>query len=168
MNASPKPVTDGASAAAPLRRWRPMREDDVAQVMRIERSAYPYPWTEGIFRDCLAAGYQARVLLDEAGTIIGYAVLSVAAGEAHLLNICTAPAVQGKGHGRWLLRQMLALAGRCRAQRVFLEVRPSNPHAQRMYESEGFNEIGRRPRYYPADDGREDAVVMAMELVGGD
>lgn len=141
-----------------------MREDDVATVMRIERSAYPFPWTEGIFRDCLAAGYPARVLLDEAGAIIGYGVLSIGADEAHLLNICTAPQVQGRGHGRWLLRKLVALAAKCRAQRLFLEVRPSNPHAQRLYESEGFNEIGRRPRYYPAAGGREDAIVMAMEL----
>lgn len=144
---------------------RPMRETDLAAVMAIELQAYPFPWTEGIFRDCLAAAYPARVMLDADGRMIGYVVLSIAAGEAHILNLCTAPGEQHRGHGRWLLRQALALARGCRVQRMFLEVRPSNPVAQRLYESEGFNEIGRRPRYYPAHGGREDAIVMAMELV---
>lgn len=143
-----------------------MREADLAAVMRIELAAYPFPWTEGIFRDCLAAGYPARVMLDDAGQLIGYGVISVAAGEAHILNVCAAPTVQGRGHGRWLLRQLVQLARTCRAQRLFLEVRPSNVHALHLYESEGFNEIGRRPRYYPAQHGREDAIVMAMELLG--
>lgn len=151
---------------APPARLRPMREEDVDAVMAIERSAYPFPWTPGTFRDCLRAGYPARVLVDQAG-IFGYGVLSVAAGEAHLLNICVDPRVQGRGHGRMLLRALLRVAHDHGAQRMFLEVRPSNPHAIALYEDEGFNEIGRRPRYYPDHGGREDAIVMAMEFLPG-
>ena len=143
---------------------RPMREDDLDTVMAIERRAYPFPWTRGILRDCLRAGYPAWVM-EEGAEAIGYAVLSIAAAEAHILNLCTAPEVQGRGHGRHLLRALLELARGRGVQRVFLEVRPSNVHAITLYDSEGFNEIGRRPRYYPAVGGREDAIVMAIELL---
>lgn len=142
---------------------RPMREDDLDAVIAIEQRAYPFPWTRGILRDCLRADYPAWVLLQN-GAIIGYGVLSIAADEAHILNICTAPEAQGRGHGRRLLRSLLQIARGRGVRRMFLEVRPSNPHAIALYHDEGFNEIGRRPRYYPAKDGREDALVMAMEL----
>lgn len=143
---------------------RPMRHSDLAAVMEIERRAYPFPWTEGIFRDCLQAQYPAWVLLD-GDRIIGYGVASVAAGEAHVLNLCVAPEYQGQGHGRHLLRALVRIVRGLDAQRLYLEVRPSNPPAIALYHDEGFNEIGRRPRYYPAHEGREDAIVMARELL---
>ena len=146
---------------------RAMRESDLDSILAIEQRAYPFPWTRGIFRDCLASGYPAWIL-HERGLPIGYAVISVAADEAHILNICIAPERQGRGHGRQLLRSLVELARDLGAARVFLEVRPSNPNAIALYQDEGFNEIGRRPRYYPARDGREDALVMAMELVAGE
>lgn len=143
---------------------RPMQEDDLDAVLEIELRAYPFPWTRGIFHECLRADYSAWVLHSE-GTIIGYGMLSIAADEAHVLNVCSAPEEQGQGHGRRLLRALLQIARSRGAQRVFLEVRPSNTAAIALYHAEGFNEIGRRPRYYPAKSGREDAVVMAMELL---
>lgn len=142
---------------------RPMRDGDLDAVMAIEQRAYPFPWTRGIFRDCLKAGYPAWVMVEHQ-LIIGYGILSVAADEAHVLNVCVAPERQGRGHGRTLLRALVKQARDVRASRIFLEVRPSNLGAICLYHSEGFNEIGRRPRYYPAKDGREDALVMAMEL----
>ncbi|WP_132998999.1 ribosomal protein S18-alanine N-acetyltransferase [Luteimonas arsenica] len=159
---------NAAVAADALQRpqMRPMRVDDLDAVMVVERRAYPWPWTIGIFRDCLSAGYPAWVLM-EGGAYIGHGVLSVAADEAHVLNVCIDPARQGRGHGRALLRAMVEAARGRGACRVFLEVRPSNPAAFALYQDEGFNEIGRRPRYYPADNHtREDAIVMAMELLG--
>jgi ribosomal-protein-alanine N-acetyltransferase len=153
-----------AADAMPLAMLRPMREADLDAVLAIEVRAYPFPWTRGIFHDCLGAGYPAWVL-EQDGVLLGYGVLSVAAGEAHVLNVCSAPEVQGRGHGRRLLRALLHLARARGAQRVYLEVRPSNPQAIALYHSEGFNEIGRRPRYYPAEAGREDAIVMAIELI---
>lgn len=142
---------------------RPMRGGDLDAVMAIERRAYPFPWTQGIFDDCLRAGYPAWVLHGTDG-LLGYGVLSIAAGEAHVLNVCVDPARQGQGLGRHLFRALIDEAIRHGAARVFLEVRPSNPAAIALYHDEGFNEIGRRPRYYPAHDGREDAIVMAREL----
>ena len=143
---------------------RPMREDDLDAVMEIERRAYPFPWTRGIFRDCLRAGYPAWVL-EEGGVLSGYGLLSIAVGEAHILNLCSAPEARGRGLGRRMLRLLLQQARGRAVQRVFLEVRPSNTGAIALYHAEGFNEIGRRPRYYPAANGREDAIVMALELL---
>ena len=141
-----------------------MREADIDAVMEIELRAYPFPWTPGNFRDCLRAGYAMWVLEDEVG-LVGYAAASVQAGEAHLLNLCIDPKLQSRGQGRRLLRAMRQVAKGHGAERMFLEVRPSNKHAIALYHDEGYNEIGRRPRYYPDHDGRrEDAFVMAMEL----
>ncbi len=161
MSAVPQPAPVDEQAAG----LRPMREADIDAVMDVELRAYPFPWTHGIFRDCLHAGYPMWVQ-EQAGQLVGYGVLSVAAGEAHLLNLCTAPGHQGRGLARRMLQALLRIARAQEAQRVFLEVRPSNPRAIALYERSGFNEIGRRPRYYPDHDGRrEDAIVMAMELL---
>ena len=146
---------------------RLIKQADIDAVMVIELQAYPYPWTAGIFRDCLHAGHECWLMEARTG-IIGYVVLSCAAGEGHLLNICVAPEHQGHGQGRRLLQQVFEVARWHRLQRVFLEVRPSNPHAIALYDSEGFNEIGRRPNYYPAVKGREDGIVMAIELMDFD
>ncbi|MCU1066743.1 ribosomal protein S18-alanine N-acetyltransferase [Stenotrophomonas maltophilia] len=146
---------------------RALRESDLNAVMAIELRGYPFPWTRGIFIDCLRAGYPG-LAIERDGLLIGYGVLSIAADEAHVLNICIDPLAQSRGLGRQLLRALVQLAADRGAQRVFLEVRPSNTPALALYHSEGFNEIGRRPRYYPAAQGREDAVVMAIELVDGD
>ncbi len=143
---------------------RPMQVDDLDQVTAIEIAAYDYPWTHTIFRDCLRAGYNCWVLA-QAVEVIGYGVLSVAAGEAHVLNVCVARTHQGSGHGRHLMRRLIDLARWHRAERIFLEVRPSNAHAVALYHDLGFNEIGKRPNYYPSKRGREDAIVMALELL---
>lgn len=156
-----------AVVATPMPEWRPMTRHDVAQVAAMEARAYEFPWSLQIFRDCLAAGHKCWVLQEDL-EIIGYGILSTGAREAHVLNLCVAPNLQRHGHGRRILQHMLELARMHRAQRVYLEVRPSNAHAQMMYECAGFNEVGRRPNYYPARRGREDAIVMAMELLSGD
>lgn len=144
--------------------FRVMRQSDIDAVSAIEQRTYPFAWTPGIFRDCLRVGHECWVLDTRSG-IIGYGVLSCAAGEAHVLNVCVAPEHQGHGHGRHVLRRLIDIARWHMADRVFLEVRPSNAGAIALYDSEGFNEIGRRPNYYPATKGREDAIVMARELL---
>lgn len=148
----------------PISSFRAMRASDLEAISRIELSAYPYPWTFGIFRDCMAAGYECWVL-ERSAELIGYGVLSVAGGEAHVLNLCVAPDEQGRGHGRRILARLLDLARWHHADRVFLEVRPSNKTAVALYDSVGFNEIGKRPNYYPGKKSREDALVMAIELL---
>lgn len=144
---------------------RPMGYRDLPAVMVVEVEAYPFPWTEGIFRDCLRVGYACWVLeSSEDGGIDGYAVMSMAVGEAHLLNLCIRPQRQGRGLGRRLLQQLLEKARGFDLELVFLEARPSNTAAVQLYLSEGFVEVGRRKDYYPAEGGREEAVVLRLDL----
>ncbi len=142
---------------------RLMNEADIPDVMAIESRAYPYPWTAGIFADCLRVGYSCWVCR-EGERLSGYAILSYGAGEAHLLNLCVAPEEQGRGLGAILLRHVIRQAERLGAEAVFLEVRPSNTPALRLYYRAGFNQVGRRKGYYPAEGGREDALVLSRRL----
>lgn len=148
----------------PVIQVRGMCLEDLSTVSALENLSYEFPWSAGIFSDCVKAGHPCWVLCVDA-IIAGYGILSSGAGEAHVLNLCIAPDYRGRGLGRHLLGRLLDIARWNGAERAYLEVRPSNPLAQSLYESVGFREIGRRPRYYPARDGREDAIVMALELL---
>jgi ribosomal-protein-alanine N-acetyltransferase len=140
-----------------------MVDTDVTGIMKIETRAYAFPWTAGIFRDCMGAGYSCYVLEMNA-EIIAYAVMSVGAKEAHILNICVSPDLRGEGYGYVLMDKLVALARQLHADMMFLEVRPSNEAARRLYDKLGFNEIGTRHNYYPAAQGREDALILAKQL----
>lgn len=151
-----------------LKRLHPLIRDltvsDLERVNEIEQSAYPYPWTAGIFADCFRVGYTCSGL--QAGSVlIGYAIQSQAAGESHLLNLCVAPSWQGMGYGSLLLEHAIRVAKNQACESMYLEVRPSNPIGFGLYERRGFVIIGRRPNYYRADDGREDAIVMSLSLI---
>jgi ribosomal-protein-alanine N-acetyltransferase len=142
---------------------RPMRESELDGVVRIERAAYAFPWSEGIFRDCLRVHYICRVV--EIGTALaGYGIMSVGAGEAHLLNVCVADAYRCRGIGRHLLGHLLRTAAEAGAREAFLEARPSNTAAIRLYQALGFQQIGVRRGYYQAVDGREDAIVLRRDI----
>ena len=146
---------------------RRMTKDDIAEVLEIEQRAYPFPWTQGIFEDCVRVGYACWVLERKEGEkkkIIGYMVLSIAVDEMHILNICVDPVLQGKGIGRGLLHDAEAYGRKNNAVMCFLEVRVSNKIAVRLYLSEGFNEVGFRKNYYKDAGKREDAIVMAKNL----
>ncbi len=147
----------------PLPAVRNMREADLPAVMAIERASYEFPWTEAIFRDCLRVGYACRVYEWHRG-ILGYGVMSIGAGESHLLNICIHPQYRNHRFGTKLIKHLLAAAQRKRAGVTLLEVRISNEAAHRLYTRLGFNEIGLRKNYYPARRGREDALVLARDL----
>lgn len=137
---------------------------DIPVILAIEQDSYQYPWSEGIIRDCMKTGYFFYSWLD-VEEIVGYGVLSCAANEAHILNLCVRSDRRGEGIGQRLLDHLLFTAKRQYVDTVFLEVRSSNPVAIRLYENNGFNEIGRRKDYYPAEDGREDALVFARALI---
>ena len=140
-----------------------MREGDLRAVLEIEEAIYEFPWTLGNFRDSLRAGYVCRVARD-GRRLIGYAVLMLAAGEAHLLNLSIAAPSQRRGHGRGLLHDIVRIAREHKAKILFLEVRPTNHVGQRLYAGYGFKQIGVRRGYYPARKGREDALVLALDL----
>ncbi|HUG73856.1 MAG TPA: ribosomal protein S18-alanine N-acetyltransferase [Steroidobacteraceae bacterium] len=153
-------------SAAPEPLIREMSLGDVAAVARLEAVAYTFPWSEGIFRDCLRAGYYCCVA-EITDTCVGYAIMSAGAGEAHVLNLCVAEGFRRGGIGSSLLQHLTDVANDARVQEMFLEVRPSNMIALGLYQSRGFARIGLRRGYYQAVDGREDAVVLRKRLVRG-
>lgn len=143
--------------------FRPMTPADIDRIILIERAAYPYPWTRGNFHDCLASGYSCWVI-EAAGEVVGYSIMMAGAGEGHVLNCCVAPDWQGRGLGRLAMQRMIAGAPEYGVECLFLEVRPSNGRAIALYESLSFETVGLRRHYYPADQGREDAIVMRLCL----
>jgi [ribosomal protein S18]-alanine N-acetyltransferase len=142
---------------------RPMRHEDLALVSDIERRSYEFPWSHGVFRDCLLAGYQC-IVLERDGNVAGYAILSVAAGEAHILNLCVDRNWRSRGYGERLLDEILFRARTSSVREIFLEVRPSNEHALALYRKKGFHKVANRPAYYQARGGREDAEVLVKKL----
>jgi ribosomal-protein-alanine N-acetyltransferase len=136
---------------------------DVDRVMQIEESAYPFPWTRGIFEDCLRVGYDCRGL-QLGSLLVGYVVQTQFAAECHLLNLCVDPAWQRRRFGSLLLEQTIHLARSGNCSSVFLEVRPSNRAGLSLYRKRGFYIIGERPDYYRARNGRESAIVMRLDL----
>ena len=151
------------AVAWPRAEIRSMCPSDLTVVTEIESDSYNFPWSYGIFHDCLLAGYQSLVLVIS-GTVTGYGIMSVAASEAHLLNLCVHPDAQRLGYGRRLLNALLVRAEESKVRQVFLEVRPSNQIALNLYHSAGFEQIGIRPSYYRAEEGREDAVILSIAL----
>jgi ribosomal-protein-alanine N-acetyltransferase len=143
-----------------------MHELDVPVTVAIERSAYQFPWSEGIFRDCLRVGYVCRSV-DVDGDMAGYGIMSVGAGEAHVLNVCIRDEYRRRGLARKVLLHLLERARMAGMHEAFLEVRPSNTIASRLYHSLGFEQVGVRRGYYQAIGGREDAAVLRRVLVDG-
>jgi [ribosomal protein S18]-alanine N-acetyltransferase len=143
--------------------FRPLAEADLETVMAIERDLYEHPWTPGNFRDSLTAGYSCWAMIGESG-LVGYAVLMLGAGEAHLLNLSVARGVQRRRYGTRLLRHLIAVTRRYGASRLYLEVRPSNLAGRALYAHNGFVEVGTRRDYYPAGNGREDAIVLTLAI----
>lgn len=158
-------VFPGSVRRQDLMRLRRMDFDDLPAVLEIEAKNYNFPWSESVFEDCLNAVNYNCWICEEQDTVIGYSVVSMTTGEAHIMNICVDPEIQGMGVGSKMLENMIDLA-RKKAERIFLEVRPSNKAAIALYEKGGFNQIGVCKDYYPAADGeREDAVMLALDLV---
>lgn len=144
-------------------RYRPMRTPDLATVATIEAEVYSHPWTQGNFRDSLAAGHACWVV-ERADALCAYGVLMMGVDEAHLLNLSVAQALQRQGVGRLLLAFLEARAREFRARIMFLEVRVSNAPARSLYAAAGYREVAVRRNYYPAATGREDAILMGKDL----
>ncbi|MCQ8130627.1 ribosomal protein S18-alanine N-acetyltransferase [Methylomonas rivi] len=148
-----------------LLRLRKMDHGDLPSVLKIENLNYDFPWSEGVFKDCFRAMNYVNWVCEAPGdAIVGYCIISVMAGEAHVMNISVSPEFQRQGAGRKMLNHLIEYA-RPRAEKLFLEVRPSNPGAINLYRQTGFREIGVRKGYYPAKGGREDAIMFELDLV---
>jgi ribosomal-protein-alanine N-acetyltransferase len=151
-----------AAELAPLE-FLPMNGRDLEGIMAIEARVYPFPWSQGNFADSMKAGYACWVAR-EGGQLLGYMVLMPSLDETHLLNISVAAERQGQGYGARLLRFAMEVSRAGGAESMLLEVRPSNARALALYENYGFQVIGRRKGYYPAAEGREDALVLRRDL----
>jgi ribosomal-protein-alanine N-acetyltransferase len=144
-------------------RFSLMRTADLDEVTAIERAVYSHPWTRGNFVDSLNAGYHCctyRIGFE----LVGYFIMIVAVGEAHLLNLSVAATRQRQGVGSALLEEALRTARERDAKHLFLEVRPSNAPALALYSAYSFRRIAERRGYYPAEQGREDALVLTLDL----
>ena len=142
---------------------RPLAEEDLEQVLGIERYSYDYPWTPGVFRECLRVGYSMWGAFVET-RLVGYCVMSVAVGEAHILNVCVDPDYRRRGIAWQLMLNMLDVAREHTADTMLLEVRPSNRSARELYQALGFRRVGVRTGYYPGRNGREDAWILALPV----
>ena len=145
-------------------RYMPMTAADLDEVVQAEAQIYPYPWTLGNFADSLRSGYSSWVLRDGGHMLQAYGIVMLALDEAHLLNLSVARECQRRGLGWRTLEWLADVARGYGARTMLLEVRPSNPAAIRLYDRYGFQRIGVRRGYYPALDGREDAIVMRVTL----
>jgi len=150
-----------------LMRFRKMNKEDLPRVLEIESQGYNYPWKEPIFHDCLnAAHYDCWVSENTEDIMVAFCIVSTAVGEATVLNLCIDPVMRKQGLGRKFMQHVIAIAKAKKAESVFLEVRPSNGAGIALYESMDFNEIGVRPGYYKAENGkREDAIMMAYTII---
>lgn len=149
----------------PAPRREPMTLADVSAVLALEQAVYAFPWTRGNFVDSLAAGHVAEVLRGADGALVAYSVSLPGVDEMHLLNLTVAPAWQHRGFARTLLDALVARCSAERRERLWLEVRTSNTRAQAVYRRYGFVDVGQRRGYYPAVHGREDALVMRLDIV---
>jgi len=147
----------------PSLRFRRMTLQDIDKVMKVENEVYQFPWTEQIFSDCIRVGYLCW-MASRADTVVGHAVISITPGESHMLNLSIAKIYQRNGYGKQFIEFLIGVAGEHQAETMLLEVRPSNIPAINCYNSSGFNEIGCRKDYYPAPDGREDALLFARHI----
>jgi ribosomal-protein-alanine N-acetyltransferase len=141
----------------------------VDRVCEIEVTAYPHPWTRGNFIDSMAAGYHCVCLQDASGEVLGYMVAMDGVDESHLLNITVKAAARGRGHARAMLDALVQRSRALHLDVLWLEVRPSNLAARRLYSAYGFEQVGVRRGYYPdAGGAREDALVMRLLLPAAD
>lgn len=147
-----------------LKYLRKMALDDISDVMKGELDSYPHPWTQANFEDCIKNSMYSCWVFEQEEMFLGHLVLSASVGEAHILNLCVYPSIQGQGWGKKLLDEAEWIAKQHQAETCFLEVRPSNTAGVRLYSAAGYNEIGLRKGYYPTNSGREDALVMAKTL----
>jgi len=141
----------------------PMTEHDLDAVAALEAAAQPFPWNRQLFADSLRADHEALVLR-EGGLVLGFIILMNVLDESHLLNVAIHPSRQGSGLGARLLRHGMSRAANLGMVQMFLEVRPSNTRAEALYRHFGFVQVGRRKAYYPAKEGREDALVYCRTL----
>jgi len=142
----------------------PMNENDLDAVVRLEAEIQDFPWRHEHFRDSLQAGYSCWIC-SLGGQLVGFSVVMPVLNEAHLLNLGVGLGFQGRGLGGRLLQKAMQVVRQNGATDMFLEVRQSNERAADLYRNFGFRQIATRQAYYPAANGREDALIFKKELL---
>jgi ribosomal-protein-alanine N-acetyltransferase len=146
----------------------PMAVQLLDAVMGIEVRAYSFPWSRANFVDSIAAGHLTHCLVGPDGALLAYQVAMAGFEEWHLLNVTVSPEHQGRGLATSLLHRLIEHARGSGAEWLWLEVRPSNTRARRLYAHLGFAQVGVRKGYYPDARGqREDALVLRLALQPG-
>lgn len=135
--------------------------DDLAQAFAIECRSHAFPWSEKTFASNQGERF-INLRLDVDGKMAAFAITQVVLDEASLFNIAVDPAFQRRGLGRQLLQHLIDELIKRDVLTLWLEVRVSNLPAIALYEQLGFNQVSRRPNYYPTASGREDAILMAL------
>lgn len=144
-----------------------MQVEDIDEVLAIEEQSHPNPWKASVFREELEREWARLVVAKEsdasgASVVVAFCNYWLVHDEVHLLNIATDKASRRRGFGRQLLLHIIDFARTHQCRYVTLEVRKSNLAAQALYQAEGFQSVGLRPRYYA--DNKEDAVIMLLAL----
>lgn len=145
--------------------FRPIQMADIKSVHEIESVAYVFPWSRTIFYDCIRIGHSFWGLEND-DILIAYGIISIVPSidESHILNLCVHPDMQGLGFGKIMLHFLLDLAKEYKARSIFLEVRPSNIAALKLYKRYGFKQVGMRRNYYQSVSGREDALILTYVI----
>ena len=143
--------------------FREISLGDLDGIVQIERAVNPFPWGEEALRDTIASSGHHLMSLRE-GRAVGFLLSSFVLDEAQLLLIGVSHDWQGVGVGGQLLKELINRSLDQGHKLIYLEVRSGNERAIRLYRSLGFIDIGVRRDYYPGLVGREDAIVMSLQL----
>jgi ribosomal-protein-alanine N-acetyltransferase len=163
MNAEADPSRTGSLVHPSIAHILSLDEEDLPAVQRIEQAAHIFPWSERVFQDCIRSGYYLDGAYD-GPKLLGFSVVMPILNEWHLLNLCVDPKRQRRGIGRLLLEYMIEQARKSEVDSLWLEVREGNAAARQLYAAYGFEQVGLRKAYYPAKQGREDALVLMRTL----
>ena len=143
--------------------FAPLNSEDVDMILPIEQACHAYPSSQQLLLSCFGKRYRNfKMLVDN--KVIGFYMGDLMLDEMTLHNICIEPKYQGKGYGKRLFEHFLATARLHNVVQLWLEVRESNTGAIALYQSNGFDVAGTRKDYYPAEKGREDALLMGSML----
>lgn len=142
---------------------RPLTMDDLQAVVLLEAANAPAPWSEGVFRNELAAENRIYLAADEEG-VAGFAGAMLVADEAHVTNLLVDPAWRRRGIGFELMRSLIEAAVEAGARHLTLEVRSRNEAARALYARLGLAPVGVRQGYY----GDDDALILWAHDIDGD
>ena len=140
-----------------------LNECHLAEIMAVENACHEFAWSEKLMASCLSGRYSAYGMF-KGESLIAFYLLEQAGPDLTLMDICVHPSEQGKGLAKVLMMHMKSVINEYKGENIFLEVRASNTSAIALYLASGFVKNGLRKSYYPAGEGREDALLMQYSV----